>query len=242
MAAGSTPSPVVLGDLDVHLWIADALDTVAIDASETTLSADERARAARFHFERDRRVYCASHLFLRQTLSRYAAVAPHDWQFVTGAWGRPEIAPSSAAEGLRFNLSHSGTMAACAVTRHRDVGVDLEEVKPDRATSALLARVLGPAELASMEGLAPAGRDRAFIERWTLKEAYLKATGRGFSIEPREVQFDLSSASDPQLTFASSINDAAGEWRFWRRHLSPTHIVSVAARCQNDALRLVEYR
>src|SRR4029077_540131 len=91
------------------------------------LSEEERARAARFHFDVHRDGYVSSHVLARVTLSRYLAVAPDAIRFDHNAFGRPEIAASIS--GVRFNLSRTAGMTVCLVVRDRDVGVDVEDLE-----------------------------------------------------------------------------------------------------------------
>jgi len=81
------------------------------------LSADERTRAARFHFARDRARFLRRRAALRHLLAGYAGREPHALVFAQGAHGKPAL----PATGLEFSLSHSGGYAVLAVTRGRRV-------------------------------------------------------------------------------------------------------------------------
>ena len=111
-----------LGTGEVHAWCVD-LDAAGADGSVEMggLSADERARAARFHFERDRARYLRGHAAVRHLLAAYAGQEPHALVFARGAHGKPALAGTA----LEFNLSHSEGCAVLAVTRGRRVGVDV---------------------------------------------------------------------------------------------------------------------
>ena len=89
-----------------------------VPALLAALSADERARAARFVFPRDRRIYAAAHGLLRSGLSAVAGL--QDWQFRAGPWGKPEL--DGGPEGLTFNLSHTEGRVAVALARGQDSG------------------------------------------------------------------------------------------------------------------------
>ena len=106
---------------------ADAL--ARLDAYRRLLTADEHERMARFVFERDRRAFLLTRALVRTTLSRYAAVAPADWRFIANVHGRPEILDRpEGVPDLRFNISHTDGLIACAVTIGREVGVDVENI------------------------------------------------------------------------------------------------------------------
>jgi 4'-phosphopantetheinyl transferase len=120
------------------------------------LSDEELQRYRAFHFERDRAAYLTAHALTRRALSRYADVAPPDWQFAKGPCGKPEIA-NPLDRRLGFNLSHTHGLVACAVGWECEVGIDVERIN----------REINPAV--------------SFFEEWTLKEAYLKALGVGLT-------------------------------------------------------------
>jgi 4'-phosphopantetheinyl transferase len=182
--------PAPAGD-EVHVWRA-RLD-LAADARaplHAALSAEERARAARFHDPADGARFAAARGLLRAILARYldrpaAAVA-----FAYGAHGKPELAGDGAggSAGLRFNASHAGALALYAVARGRAVGVDVERARDvdDADDAALVAeRYFAPAERAALRAAGAAGSAAwraAFLACWTRKEAYAKARGVGLSI------------------------------------------------------------
>jgi 4'-phosphopantetheinyl transferase len=66
-----------------------------------------------------------------------------------------------------------------AIGNDREVGVDVEQVRPDAAIDEIAAEYFSPREQAAIHRLPPADRDRAGFACWTLKEAYLKARGGG---------------------------------------------------------------
>lgn len=121
-------------------------------------------------------------LTLRGVLGRYLDEAPEEIELGSGEHGKPELA--RAPERLAFNLSHSGALALIAVTRGREVGVDVERVKPARDLVAIAARALEPEAAAAVREAAGAERVRLFYELWTQHEARLKCLGVGLGTIP----------------------------------------------------------
>jgi 4'-phosphopantetheinyl transferase len=116
---------------------------------------------------------------------------------------------------LCFSLAHAADRAVLAVAPAREVGIDLEPVDPALDLPALLAAACTPAEAARIGALADDRRGEAFLTLWTLKEAYLKATGAGLTREPRS--FSVSLAPDHRAAvhdpFAvADANAGAREW------------------------------
>jgi len=140
---------------EVRCWSV-RLD-VAPEAFYATLSQDERSRAARFRFDRDRRRFIVARATLRELLGRHVDTAASELRFVYNAFGKPALSPEFGGR-LKFNLSHSADLALIALATDREVGVDIEYLRPDEP--------------------------RTFFEEWTKQEAYVKARGEGLSDGP----------------------------------------------------------
>jgi 4'-phosphopantetheinyl transferase len=124
------PADLVLEPEDVHIWrIALDQPSARLQHYAQLLAPDETARAQRFYFERDRRHFTVGRGALRMILGRYAGIAPSQLQFTYTSYGKPALSEATGGDTLRFNLSHSAGLALCAVTRSREVGVDIEGVR-----------------------------------------------------------------------------------------------------------------
>jgi len=171
-----------LGGGEVHVWrfpldVHDAQsDDLALD-----LSTEERDRAARFSFERDRRRYIAAHGALRRILGSYLSELPAAILIAAEPGAKPRLL---AHADLRFNLAHSANLGLVAVARGREVGVDVERARdPFDGVDALAASCLSDEELVALRGLAQPDRRAAFFSTWTRKEAFLKGLGDGLARE-----------------------------------------------------------
>jgi 4'-phosphopantetheinyl transferase len=178
----------------VHVWSAALDDDGRVETCRQVLSDSERNRAQCFRFEHLRRRYVIAHGFLREVLGGYLGLAPAAVRFETGEHGKPFV---SGAE-VQFNLSHSGDLAVCAVTQARNVGVDVELIRPVHYLDAIVGRFFAAGEREKIG--AALDRGRAFFECWTRKEAYIKGVGGGFSIPL--TSFD-TSLPVPGWTFES---------------------------------------
>src|ERR1051325_6860650 len=181
------PEALSLATGEVHVW------RLALDQPESvlaefrrTLDAGELERAGRFHFEKHQRHFVAGRGGLRYVLSRYLGVKPEELRFSYGAFGKPALVGAE----LRFNMSHSHGVALFAMTRDRELGVDVEHVRADFATEEIARRFFSPVEVAVFDALPKEEQVSAFFRCWTRKEAYIKAIGRGLS-EPLDA-FDVS--------------------------------------------------
>jgi 4'-phosphopantetheinyl transferase len=165
---------------EVALWQA-GLDDPAQPLPElwALLSDDERARAERFRLERDRRRFAVCRGLLRRLLAPLTGLPPAGLRFRYGASGKPALEAAGAAGDLRFNVSHSDGVALYAVTRGREVGVDLERVRPVRYVEQIAERFFSAPECDALRAVPPDAKLDAFFTCWTRKEAYVKARGEG---------------------------------------------------------------
>lgn len=200
------------------------------------LAPDEHERMARFVFERDRVRFLLTRALVRTTLSRYAPVAPTDWHFIANAHGRPEILDRPAGvPDLRFNLSHTDGLIACAVTIGREVGIDVEHVGR-RLTQDVAARFFAPAEVAHLHSLPADQQERVFFDYWTMKEAYIKARGFGLALPLGDFAFQFSPDQPPTITIEPSLEDDPATWQFQQDWPTPNHRLGLAIRRTGDDL------
>lgn len=217
----------------IHLWHIDPeqlADAEAIERCRARLGPDELARIARVKFERHRRVRVMGWWLVRTALSHQAPVAPEAWRFRRSPRGRPEVAEPLVTPALRFNLSHTAGLVACAVTHTDDVGVDVEDGRRRADVMKIARRFFAPSEIETIERATEEDRARIFFEYWTLKEAYLKARGIGMSAPLAQVAFTLTSDQPPSVSLGPAIDDHAQLWQFAQLRLAEHYLCAVALR------------
>ncbi len=217
------------------LWLrmADA-ETRHLDRWVGLLDASEQARASRFRNRADRAAYVAAHALLRLMLSEALGGDPRAWAFETGPAGKPALAAVHRRPWLHFNISHTRSLVACAIAGV-PVGVDVEASDGDLPSA--VAACFAPGERAMLAKAADAAYRTMFFRLWTLKEAYLKATGEGlsgrldspaFQLDPLRVMF-LPREGAP----AAPDNPAA--WQFFECLPGDGHRLALAALRRDQA-------
>jgi len=215
----SAPETLSLSSNEVHIWRA-ALDVPESDVRRlgNTLAEDEHRRAERFIFQGDRTHFVVARGLLRVLLGRYLEQDPQRLRFVYGSHGKPELACDVRKTGLRFNVSHSDEIVLYALARHREIGVDVERIRPEVALETLAEHFFSPREVAALRALPEALQVTAFFACWTRKEAYIKARGEGLSLPldqfavslvPGEPTALLYTAWDPQEAARWALHDLA---------------------------------
>ncbi len=237
-AWGPPPKFLDLAPEEVHAW------RLSLDVAEErlagllqTLTPDERARAGRFHFERHRSRFLAARGFLRAVLARYLSRDPASLEFCYGPHGKPALAEGG---DLGFNLSHSGDGAVLAVARGRDLGIDLEQVRPHPNFEQLARRFFAPREVAALMDVPSADRERAFFACWTRKEAFIKASGEGLARPLDSFVVELRPGEPARLLDVAGDLEEASRWSLRELVPWPGYVGCVAVREQGWRLRCYE--
>lgn len=180
---------------DLHVWLAE------LEQPENTfrrlsavLARDELSCAQRFHFERDRQHYIVARGVLRSILSLYLKLPPAKVQFGYGPRGKPTLAAACGDGRLRFNLSHSHELALYAVTFERELGIDIEFMRPLDDAESVASHFFSAREQETLRNLPAHLKHQGFFNCWTRKEAYIKALGEGL-YQPLD-EFDVSLTPD----------------------------------------------
>ena len=196
---------------EVHLWQAP-LD-LAWDLQGRMaefLSQEELERSARLRRDLDRARFVAARGWLRMLLARYLDVAASEIVLAAGPHGKPRLA--LGPESLRFNLAHSDGVAVYAVARDREVGVDVERLRPDFPIDEIARHYFSPQEQADLGALPEADRLRAAFDCWTRKEAYLKAAGVGLTQPLEEFDVTFRPGESVVLRINTADGDGGGRW------------------------------
>lgn len=221
-------------DDQIHLWQLQQDDfelSVLERECLSWLSEDDLARYRRFRFDRHRKQLLLGRVLMRVALSRYdGTLAPEDWRFDHNDYGKPALGAGQDASRLRFNLSHSGERVVFAVTRGRELGVDIERAEKERRVLAIADRYFSASELAELQALPDESQQSRFYELWTLKEAYIKACGMGLAIELHHFSYSFPQPEGIAIAFDPRRADRADAWRLWQLDAGPDYWLALAAR------------
>jgi 4'-phosphopantetheinyl transferase len=232
---------LAIGQVDIWLTSLRGVSRGLERSYLQLLSEAERAKWQRFVAQDAQLQYLVSRALVRTTLSRYAEVPEHAWQFEVNRYGRPHVSQPRTLREIRFNLSNTSGLVVCAVTASCEVGIDVENIARSLDTDALAPTVFAPVELADFRRNPAGDRRNRFFSYWTLKESYIKARGMGLSIPLDAFWFDLTGPS-PLLHVTDRCRDDPQRWHF--RQYAPTaaHTMSVAVAAPRGAEPAINLR
>ena len=222
------PKNLVLRSGEVHVWrIALNAPAARIQSLKQVLAVDEQARAERFYFQKDRDHFIIARGTLRCILGRYLHVKPADLRFCYSPYGKPALT-KEFADVARFNLSHSHGLALFAITRRREIGIDIEHIRAGFADDNIAERFFSPCEVEVLRALPVHMQQEAFFNCWTRKEAYIKAHGKGLSLSLD--RFDVSFVPGKPAALLSTSDDPneASRWSLQELFPGPGYTAALA--------------
>lgn len=193
------------------------------------LCAQESDKASRFHFEQDAVHYIAAHAFLRSLLARYLEIGPKEIRFEYGPHGKPALHQTHNTRRLRFNLSHSGGIALCAVSLNLEIGVDIEKRRDIKDWNLMAKNSFAREEWESLKSLPEEEQLNGFFKLWTQKEAYIKALGQGLSYPLQQFCVPYKKDDAPVLVYDRHDPRQHGRWGFHSIRISTQHSATLVA-------------
>lgn len=242
---------------EIHLWyiIPDELRCKTLfDQYLQILPPCEKEEVSRMNDEELMKRALLARVLVRTTIARYQVnsqplVSPRSLKFRKNAHGKPEVHWQQNGPyhlPLQFNISHTSSLIACGVTTSGPIGIDVEEKQRVTKHNVLsfARRFFSDHEVQFLSSIEDSIiQQREFIKLWTLKEAYVKALGKGFSGAPFK-SFTISSkyllngslpllkdpgfeASDIKLQPADEFVDDNTIWEFIPFELASTHYAAI---------------
>ena len=200
---------------EVQVWVA-SLDVT--DERYATLArvlpSEEKERAASLTPIAARRFVVARGI-LRTLLSGFTGTAAAKLRFKYGNSGKPFLIDG---DHIHFNITHSADLGLFAFAPDRPVGVDVENERPVRRLLDVAQRFMSDDELRALVNTAPDERDAAFLKAWVVREARLKAEGKGVwsgseHINPRPSLTHKLFAPRPR--YIAAIAAPESDWRLY---------------------------
>ena len=232
----STPgSDLALGSRQVDIWRA----WLDVEPQETArffsfLTVEERSRANRFVFSRDRDRFVVARGTLRQLAGAYLRTSPADLRLEAGPYGKLTFVDHPH---LRFNLAHSSGLGLYVFTMEREVGIDIERIQDEFASELIAERYFSIIERNELRGLPMEMRVKAFFLCWTRKEAFVKAIGQGLQI-PLD-SFDVSVSPNQPAKLRC---EQEGHWTMRSFYAAENYIGSTVIEGDPQSVRFWDFQ
>jgi len=183
---------IQLAENEIHVWTLNPKLIIENETLRALLSSAEREKVDRYRLASSQHTALITRAFIRLLLSQYAPSPPQTWQFTVGKMGKPEIEHNRL--GLRFNLSHNDELIVCAICLNNDIGCDIENLSRKISVNAIAKRFFSEQEAQRIKA-----DPTRFFEYWTLKEAFVKATGLGISQGLETFSFQINDSKRKKI-------------------------------------------
>lgn len=217
------------GCVDIWLFPFDRVDEALRHRCLSLLDAGEREQLASFTLARPKDQYLISRALVRLALSHHADRSPESLSFTRDDHGRPWLAAPDDALGLYFSLSHTDGLVAVAVSRTPQLGLDVEDLHRTTNFMGIAQTYFAASEWSGLNQLEGHAQRARFFDLWTVKEAYIKACGKGLRMPLDQFAVAVTPTS-ATLIDAHDTAGASDEWQFFRAQPTPRHQLAVAAR------------
>ena len=222
-------NPLPIGVDEFHGWIAWLPDLAArVPILAGLLADDERNRAERYYFDKDRDRYILGRGLLRSLLGCYLEVDPRQVDFRYSPLGKPFIADHMNTGRITFSVSHSDNCIFLGMTREGNIGVDVERVRPVRENDNIFRRFASDQEKDAFDELDDEEKLPAFFRWWTQKEAVVKALGDGMTEDASRFSVGVPPGEQKVLVFVVRSEGTVCEFEVQRFSPAPGYDGAVA--------------
>ncbi len=198
-------------DNTVHIWNVNFdVNDNELQSYFKLLSEDEKERANRFRFFKDKKCFIVTRGALRLISSHYLKKEAEDIVFSYEDYGKPYFKHKT---NLKFNVSHSGSRAVIGFVHHHTIGIDIEKTKNDFDTFEIAANFFSKAEIEALRKIPKDEQYIGFYRCWTRKEAFIKAKGSGLSFPLDTFAVSLDSDSKASLLYTEWDKSEKDQWQ-----------------------------
>lgn len=188
----------------------------------SVLNQDEQQRAARYHFDSDRKRFIVARGSLRFILAQYLNKEAADIVFQYGPQGKPYVVDTT----VQFNMSHSEDRIVIGVGYHHSLGVDVEHMARTVEITDIAARFFTENEARQINTLKGSAQRRAFFNVWTRKEALLKAIGSGLSLSLQACEVSIEDETVSTIVACNAPSFDIHDWQVHSQLLTDDYLAA----------------
>lgn len=226
---------------EVHIWSLNLglVPFQAMQEYESILSDDEKTRASKFRFSKDKKTFSLTRGVLRKLAGAYLDTEPKKVKFHYEQYGKPRFQDESR---IKFNVSHSGDRAVIAFVRDYDIGVDIEYFKDDFDVLDIAENFFSRREIDKLKMQPLKEQRQAFYRCWTRKEAFIKAEGSGLSFPLDKFTVSMHSDNEANLEHTDWSPDEKDRWNMFSFKPAQNYIAAVAINGNTTSFNVFDWK
>ena len=223
---------------EIHVWLAE-LDQPqnVVDRFLGYLNWNEKKRISKFKTETLKKKQIVSKGLLKLLIAKYLNTEPQTVEFESNEYGKPFISPAINPINLKFNISHSNRLGLYAFTTDHALGVDVEKIQELENIYDLVDLCMSDFEKRWFLKLSPGIKTDVFYKFWTVKEAFIKAVGTGFSFPLANVELKIKSKNKCELYKISDSVNSARQWRLFTFSPKLNYVASLITKASKKEIK-----
>lgn len=165
------------------------------------LPTNEIAKSEEYHYSQDKLRFTKCRSILRSTLSKWLEKDPKTINMTSGMNGKPYL---NEIPQIKFNITHTDGFAGIALCKDFEVGLDVENTTRATDIDAVSKKVFTDNEREKIPSKNIIDDKAIFFRLWTAKEAFLKNTGHGLTLDPKKIEFQIPKVNEKYGTYECS--------------------------------------
>ena len=157
------------------------------------LPTNEIAKSEEYHYSQDKLRFTKCRSILRSTLSKWLEKDPKTINMTSGMNGKLYL---NEIPQIKFNISHTDGFAGIALCKDFEVGLDVENTTRATDIDAVSKKVFTNNEREKIPSKKTIDKKVVFFRLWTAKEAFLKNTGHGLTLDPKKIEFQIPKVNE----------------------------------------------
>ncbi len=224
---------------NAHVWILNVKSEIAnLRVFNEVLCQDEKTKADKFRFEKDKNTSIIARGALRMLLGKYLNTTPKSISFKYGEFGKPELTNN---QNLKFNVSHSKDLIVIGFVNYKAIGIDVEYIKRDFDVIDIVDNYFSKKEIVAICNIPKKLQTEVFFRGWTRKEAFIKANAKGLSF-PLD-SFSVSIDSDEKAELYETIwnSHEKNNWKIIPFKTLPEYKAAVVLSQKIDTIKFLDF-
>jgi 4'-phosphopantetheinyl transferase len=191
----------------IDLWFIEPgqISSHSLNLLTAVLSPEEQHKIQQYKHKATQHIALISRGFLRIVLAKYTEQAANNLSFKRNKHGKPELVKN--ANNIRFNLSHNEQLIILSICVDDDIGCDIENPQRKISIEPLSRRFFAKQEHQQLITLNNTLQQQHFFELWTLKEAFVKATGIGIGLGLDSFYFEFNNKANQTAPIKVHFNE-----------------------------------
>ena len=221
----------ILNENEVHIWnYSLEPDKNLAELYFNNLSEDEKDRVKKIIIKEVKYRSILSKVITKKILSKYLDRKITQINYCYNKFGKPKLSSEINHLDLNFNISHSGNLGVIAISKNKQIGIDIEQIVELNDLNDLIDLIFTENEIRQIGLLDQIDKTKMFYKIWTAKEAFVKAIGYGLSFPVKNIEFEINRIRGISIKFVKEFPDSLNDWQIYNFSPEESYTSTIAVK------------